>query len=433
MTRQRIPGVRGARRGADGTRRVEIEAAHRPVVAFRGSDLTLQPQADVQAQVRSHPEIVLNIESHVSVLTALRRVVVPASTGRQTKQERRHVLAERRSRRVVHRSTGEGGGKVVSAAALAVGEIAVPQQPQIDSSLQDVAVHVLVQRGVDLKHVVRIVDTAAAARAQPGEAVEVDLGEVGMRGGRKQRFGESESREVKPVAVSFSQFAVLQEIETHVQDQRWGESVNVVERGAPVDLIENRAGGVIAGERAASFEQTIVVPEVIEQLMPVADIEIEATKLVVERIELTRSADVIVIRAVHIAGIVRQVDVIQDVPGDRADLGGGNEIPGEGLPGHARALPDSAGGIVDLITRAEPQQRREIAVALGRSRNRGEGGLRDLEIDAFVRQKEEHFILAVEDFGDEHRSTARGAPLIVVGARLLLSGQVREEEIRSQR
>jgi len=51
-----------------------------------------------------------------------------------------------------------------------------------------------------------------------------------MRGIRQQRFGKSKSGVVEAVAVSQSQFAVLQEIEAYVQDQRRRKSVHVIQR-----------------------------------------------------------------------------------------------------------------------------------------------------------------------------------------------------------
>ena len=218
-------------------------------------------------------------------------------------------------------------------------------------------IQVLVQRSVDLEYVIRVVDAATTARTQPGEAIEVDLREVRMGGIRTQRFGKSKSGVVEAVAVSQSQFAVLQEIEAYVQDQRRRKSVHVIQRRTPVDLIQNRTGGVVAGERPASLEQSVVMPEVVEQLVPAADIEIEPAQFVVESVELTRRADIVVVGSVHVSGEVRQVDETQDILGDRADLGGGNEIVGERLPRHARALPHAAGRIVNLIVCAEPQQR----------------------------------------------------------------------------
>jgi len=62
----------------------------------------------------------------------------------------------------------EGGGEVVHAAALAVGEVIVPQEAQVDPGLQDVPIQVLVQRSVDLEDIVRVVD--ASARLEPSPA-----------------------------------------------------------------------------------------------------------------------------------------------------------------------------------------------------------------------------------------------------------------------
>src|SRR5437879_2847301 len=118
---------------------------------------------------------------------------------------------------------------------------------------------------------------------------------------------------------------------------RGRESENIVQSRAPVDLVQDRAGGIVAGKSAAGRQQPVIVAEVVEKLVTVADIEIEAAEFIVESVELARRADEVVVGAVRISRKVRQIDEAEDVLGDGADLRGGDDIAGERLSRHARA------------------------------------------------------------------------------------------------
>src|SRR5262249_41276665 len=136
--------------------------------------------------------------------------------------------------------------------------------------------------------------------------------------------------------------------------------------------------------------------------------------------------------AVGASGPVRQREEREIVLGDRTDPGGWDDVVREGLPPNASAFGDSSERVVDLIVGADGEQLGEVAIALGGSRNRRLYRRGESVAHAFVSEKEEQLVAAIEELGDDHRSPRVDAPLIEAGQALRQAGAVVEELIGGQ-
>ena len=103
------------------------------------------------------------------------------------------------------------------------------------------------------------------------------------------------------------------------------------------------------------------------------------------------------------------------------------------LPGKRRAAESPVGGglragrVVDLVLRAERQQRGEIAVLFGGGRDGADIGGRLAPLVALPSGEEECLIPAVVELGNAHRPAERGAVAVVLIFGLGAAGRVLEK------
>src|SRR5439155_4785343 len=106
--------------------------------------------------------------------------------------------------------------------------------------------------------------------------------EAEPRRGGGQRRRKAQLREVEAIAGCAPPLDVAGPVKPRVQHGAGIEGIDVVHSGAPVRLDQQRPGRNVA-EYLVSGMVAIIVAEVMEELVPAADVEIDAAQFAVER------------------------------------------------------------------------------------------------------------------------------------------------------
>ena len=158
-----------------------------------------------------------------------------------------------------------------------------------------------------------------ASVAAIGHLVEIDDRHHEPLRRRREVSWEAELGEVVTGAGLVVGFGEARPVEARVQHDSGREGVYVVHHGAPVNAVQQVAGGDVVVQVVAVFH-AVVVPEVVEELVAVADVVVEAAEFAVEYVAADGVGQIVLV-AVPLASLIGQRNEAEQVLGDRAQAG----------------------------------------------------------------------------------------------------------------
>ncbi len=354
-------------------------------------------------------------------LLGARGVGVDPAAGRQTQQEGSQALADRRRRRIVQRAARPGGGELQARRNVAIVVRALALEPELAPEAHAVVAGHAGHRAAGgvigggeagrPRRSQRGVSAAVHHGLREGEARRVVLGADLVQ----QALREAEREQVEAAALPPRGVVLIAQPVTHVKQQLGLEDVDIVQRQPVAGVIGHIADGRAANVLVLLVELAVAEPE--EGAVLLAEVLIQAPdhRAVVPVLLLDVEE---VVAPVGGARLVRLRPVRDDLEGHRVDAAGRDEVARQRLPAEPagpRGRPRGRGGgrIVDLVTRAQLQQFREVARPLFLGRHGALHRPLPPHVHALVAEAPEGAVAAVVQARQHHRPGERVSPPLV--------------------